>query len=317
MGVEPKLIVLFTNLPSGGIIHIREIDHEALSGDLKMNRKSKIILTAILTALLGAALLATLAGCGQKADEGGGIQFSELFESGNKYGYSVELVPVLTCPAQGEYHVAQGAASDGTYAYFVMRQTENGDCIICKYSLKTKKLVKTSGPIHLFHGNDMTYDSKTGLLYVAHGSSEGKILTSVDPKTLAVVEETIEIEKGAGAITYSAQRDKFAISQGGKKLHFLDGELNYISSFDRVDNTGYTAQGMGSDEKYIYFPMSSSDSNFIVVYDWDGNFVDQFLLDFAWESESIFWVNDTYYIAFNHDNAAQLYKMQITKKVAS
>ena len=74
---------------------------------------------------------------------------------------------------------------------------------------------------------------------------------------------------------------------------------------------------MGSDEKYIYFPMSSSDSNFIVVYDWEGNFVDQLLLDFAWESESVFWVNDTYYIAFNHENAAHLYKMKITKKVAS
>ena len=41
------------------------------------------------------------------------------------------------------------------------------------------------------------------------------------------------------------------------------------------------------------------------------------LLDFAWESESVFWVNDTYYIAFNHENAAHLYKMKITKKVAS
>ncbi|MBO4326491.1 MAG: hypothetical protein J5950_04405 [Clostridia bacterium] len=282
-----------------------------------MKIKSKKLIKAavlVLTALLVAASFILLAGCTRKAEESGGIQFSELFDTGDKYGYTVTLVPVLSCPGKGEYKIAQGAASDGVNAYFVMRQEENGDCIICKYSLKTKKLLKTSAPIHLFHGNDMTYDSKTGLLYVAHGSSEGKILTSVDPKTLTVAEQTIDIEKGSGAITYSAERDMFAISQGGKKLHFLDGELNWISSFDRVDNTGYTAQGMGSDEKYVYFPMSSSDSNFIVVYDWEGNFVDQFLLDFAWESESMFWVNGTYYIAFNHDGAAELYRMEISKR---
>ena len=136
-------------------------------------------------------------------------------------------------------------------------------------------------------------------------------MTSIDPSNLSVKEQTIDIENGSGAITYSAQRDKFAISQGGKSLHFLDGELNLLTSFDRTDKTGYTAQGMGSDEKYIYFPMSGTDSNFIVVYDWEGNFVDQLLLDFPWESESIFWVNDTYYIAFNHENAAQLYRLEI------
>ena len=276
--------------------------------------RKRLFLTAALAAL--SLALAFCAGC-VNTEESSGIPLSEVIASGDKYSYKIELKPVLTCSGQGEFTSAQGAASDGKYVYFVFRQSENGDCIVRKCSLKTKKIVKTSAPIYLFHGNDMTYDSKTGLLYVAHGNKEGKILTSIDPSDLSVKEQTIDIENGAGAITYSAQRDKFAISQGGKKLHFLDGELNYISSFDRVDNTGYTAQGMGSDEKYIYFPMSSSDSNFIVVYDWEGNFVDQLLLDFPWESESVFWVNDTYYIAFNHENAAQLYKMKITKRVAS
>ena len=277
-------------------------------------RKRLILLAAVLAALI--LILTFGAGCGS-IEESSGVPLSEVIASGNKYNYKIDLKPVLTCPGQGEFTSAQGAASDGKYVYFVFRQSENGDCIVRKCSLKTKKVVKTSSPIYLFHGNDMTYNSKTGLLYVAHGNKEGKILTSIDPSDLSVKEQTIDLEKGSGAITYSASRDRFAISQGGKSLHFLDGDLNHIASFDRVDNSGYTAQGMGSDENYIYFPMSDSDSNFLQIYDWDGNYVDQLLLDFPWESESMFWVNDTYYIAFNHENAAQLYKMKITKKVAS
>lgn len=278
------------------------------------NRK-KIKIPSAAAAFLLCALIAAAAlfsgGCA-KEDKGNGILLSDLVRDGKRF--RVELYETAVCPAQGDYCVAQGAASDGKYAYFVMRQKENGDCIVCKYDMKSGKHVKTSEPIYLFHGNDMTYDSKTNVLYVAHGNKEGKILTAVDPETLSVIRQTVDIEKGAGAITYSAERDRFAISQGGKTLHFLDGELNYINSFDRTDNTGYTAQGMGSDENYIYFPMSSSDSNFIEIYDWEGNYVSHFLLDYPWESESMFCVNGVYYISFNYENAARLYRMEFIPK---
>ena len=279
------------------------------------NKRRAKILTAAAAALWALAALLILlcaTACTATGNTGGnGLQFSDLIASGAKY--SIELKEVIVCPAQGEFKIAQGAASDGKYAYFVMRKDKNGDCIICKYDLRTGRHVKTSDPIYLFHGNDMTYDSKTNLLYVAHGSSEGKILTAVDPATLTVAEQTVDIEKGCGAISYSAGRDQFAISQGGKKLHFFDGDLNWLSSYDRVDDTTFTAQGMGSDETYVYFPMSSEyGGNFIEIYDWDGNYVGHVLVEVDWESESMFWVNNTYYLAFNSDNCAKLYRMEFT-----
>jgi len=284
-------------------------------GIRKLLNKKGAVRTALTLTLALAMLLtltAGLSGCAGSAEEAPGTQLSELFASEDRYSYTIDLVPVLTCPGQDTYTVAQGAASDGTYAYFVMRQSEDGDCIICKYSLKTQKLVKTSEPIHLFHGNDMTYNSKTGLLYVSHGSSEGKILTSVDPETLEPVELTINIEKASGAISYCASRDQYAIGRGGKLLHFFDGELNLLASYDRTDSTGFTSQGVGTDDTYVYFPMSSSGANLIVAYDWDGNYVGEYLINFGMESESMFWVNNTYYMSFNNGGAAHLYRLVIT-----
>ena len=251
-------------------------------------------------AILAAALLLTLlAGCGKiGAPE---PQLSDLIADGK--AFEVELVPVIHCAPVGEYRVAQGAACDGEFVYFLMRLSGNGNGIICKYNLKNGRFVGQSEPIYVFHGNDMTYDAAKRLLYVAHGSSEGKLLTAVDPDTLEVKEQTVDIEKGAGAITYSAERGRFAISQGGKTLHFFDGDLNWLESFDRVTGTGYTAQGMGSDERFIYFPMSGDADNILQVYDWEGNYVGVVNLPTAWESESMFWANGTYYVNFNHDGA--------------
>ena len=118
--------------------------------------RKRLFLTAALAALTLA--LAFCAGC-VNTEESSGIPLSEVIASGDKYSYKIELKPVLTCSGQGEFTSAQGAASDGKYVYFVFRQSENGDCIVRKCSLKTKKIVKTSAPIYLFHGNDMTYDS--------------------------------------------------------------------------------------------------------------------------------------------------------------
>ena len=211
---------------------------------------------------------------------------------------------------QGNY-VGQGACSDGTYAYFILKPSADGEAIIAKHELSTGRLVKRSDPIYVFHGNDMTYDSARNLLYVAHGSSEGTILTTVDPETLEVVTQSVKISKGAGAITYSPERDAFAISQGGKNLRFLDNTLKVTKSINR-EELEYTAQGMGSDEDFIYFPMSpkgSGKDNILVVYDWEGSYVTTVHLDTDRESESMFMVNGDYYVNFYFGDGARLYRL--------
>ncbi len=215
----------------------------------------------------------------------------------------------MHCSTTGSYTVGQGACSDGTYVYFLLRTPENGNTIIKKYNLATGEYIKRSEPIYVFHGNDMTLDTKRNIIYISHGSSEGKILTSVNPDTLEVIEQTINIEKGSGAITYSPTRDSFAISQGGKNVIFLNNDLSYVKTVKRTRNDAYTAQGMGSDDDFIYFPMSGSSDNILMVYDWAGKYITTVTIPSTLESESMFFVNGSYYVNFYSGDGARLFKL--------
>ena len=224
------------------------------------------------------------------------FSLKEIIE-GN-YKLTCSSTKIAHTAKQGEYGVGQGSASDGTYVYFVLRNSNDSGSVITKHRMDDGSFVGVSKVLKLGHGNDMTYDAKNHRLVVAHGHSEGKILTLVNPDTLEFIKD-IGIPNGSGAITYSVAKDRYAISQGGSTLHFLDADFKWIASYTRTDKTGYTAQGMGSDEDYVYFPMSGSKDNVLVVYNWDGKYVTTITVPVSHESESMFWVNDRYYIAYN------------------
>ena len=220
---------------------------------------------------------------------------------------TADYTELLNSPAQGQYRVAQGAASDGTFVYLALRNSDDTGSVITKHRLDDGSLVAVSPVLDLGHANDMTFNTEKNLLVVAHGQTEGKILTLVNPDTLDFIED-VNIEKGAGAITYNPNTDSYAISQGGKSLHMLDKDLKYVTSFDRTKPDGYTAQGMGSDETYIYFPMSSSSQNILDTFDWEGNPVCHIILPTAHESESLFYVNGRHFVSFNY-NGATVYEI--------
>lgn len=206
---------------------------------------------------------------------------------------------IIHAAGRGQYAIAQGAASDGTYVYMALRNSDDSGSVILKHRLDDGSFVAVSPVLDLGHANDMTYNTEKNLLVVAHGQKEGKILTIVDPETLEFIKD-VDIQKGAGAITYNPATNSYAISQGGKSLHFLDAELGYVKSFTRTKPEGYTAQGMGSDERYIYFPMSGSSRNIFDVFDWEGNPVTYVYMATGMESESMFYVNGKHYVSFNH-----------------
>ena len=211
---------------------------------------------------------------------------------------TTDYTELLNSPAQGQYRVAQGAASDGTFVYLALRNSDDTGSVITKHRLDDGSLVAVSPVLDLGHANDMTFNTEKNLLVVAHGQTEGKILTLVNPETLEFIED-VNIEKGSGAITYNPNTDSYAISQGGKSLHMLDKDLKYVTSFDRTKPDGYTAQGMGSDDQYIFFPMSGSAQNILDTFDWEGNPVGQIIIPTKHESESLFFVNGRHFVAFN------------------
>ena len=200
-----------------------------------------------------------------------------------------------------DIRVSQGAASDGTYAYFVVRHVDDKGAVVYKHHLDTGELVAHSEVLQLGHGNDATFDTKNNRLVVAHALSQDKILTLLDPDTLSVIED-INIPVGSDSITYSEKKDRYAIGQGGSGIHLLDANFKRIISFSRQQPSSYIVQGMGSDEDYLYFPMSGNKDNILDVYNWNGNYVSTIHVRSNYESESMFWVNDTHYISYFTDS---------------
>lgn len=233
-------------------------------------------------------------------------QLSTLISTGTKF--HVELEDKFVAAKDGDYKSAQGAASDGEFAYFMLRESADGYAIVVKYNLETGKYAGRSSPVYVLHANDMTYCPDTNLLYLVHGSNEGKIVTTMDADTLKVVEQTVNLPVGAGAMTCSWETGRFACSQGGKSFNILDQDLNLIKSVSKSYTSGYTAQGMGSDEVYCYFPMSGSEDNILMVYSWNGQYITDVHLPITYESETMFWVNGKYYVSFNK-GGARLYEL--------
>ena len=229
------------------------------------------------------------------------FSLAEMIKGG--YRISVDSVKIAHTQKQGQYGIGQGSASDGTYVYFVLRNSNDTGSVITKHRMDDGSFVAVSEVLQLGHGNDMTYDAKNHRLVVAHGQSEGKILTLVNADTLALIRD-INIPEGSGAITYSVAKDRYAISQGGSTLHILDSDFKWVASYRRSDKTGYTAQGMGSDEDFVYFPMSGKTDNVLVVYDWNGKYITTINVPMSHESESMFWVGGKYYIAYNTSGEA-------------
>jgi glutamine cyclotransferase len=201
--------------------------------------------------------------------------------------------------------ITQGAASDGKYAYFSVRRAgaDSVGGVIYKYDLETKEKIAVSEEIDFGHGNDLTFDTKNNRLIVCHGLSQSHVLTIVDPETLTVIER-IEIKPSGSSISYNPWTNSYAMGEG-YKIDFMDADFNLIKSVSRkdYDQQGYVNQGMGSDQNFIYFPVSYSDKtqNLLVVFDWEGNQVKEIPLPEEHESQSIFVVGDTYYITFYHN----------------
>lgn len=208
--------------------------------------------------------------------------------------------------SQGDFTAAQGAASDGTYFYSVLKKNDNGyeTDIIVKSKVSDFSQVKISDVMGLDHANDMTYDSKRNLLVIPN--MLGKIITRIDPETLTVVSEVDAPLPGTPwAIAYNATRDCYVVAAGGR-LCITDENFVPKTSFPTVSSSKkQVGQGMDADDNFIYMPLSPSSEaggnkyNVIMVYDWDGKFVREIPLEVTIETETILHYEDNYYMNFN------------------
>jgi len=180
-----------------------------------------------------------------------------------------------------------------------------------KYDLDQGTIVKTSEVLDLHHTNDITYNSRMGKLVVCHNAPDRTKVSYVNPDTL-VIDQTFSIKDSIFSITYNAMTNRYVIGiAGGQTFKIVDENFNTVSSvFQPTDRTtGFTTQGNGSDDSYIYFVLWKR--NVVAVYDWNGRFVTLVNLDLgdSIEPESVSIVNDKIYISCRQNEKAVLYRV--------
>ena len=223
------------------------------------------------------------------------------------YDFSLSLEYVLTCKKDTRCYIGQGATSDGDSFYIINKNSSDNQSILYKYDMETCKLKASSDVINTGHSNDLTYNPYSNIIVVSHGIKQGNILTLVDACSLSVISD-ITTSVWSSSVAFNTQKKIYAFSEGGTTLHFTDDKFNLIESFTRSDRTGHTSQGMGSDDCFIYFPMSGSKDNIIVVYDWNGSYVTTLVVPTKRESETLFYSAGEYYLNFNH-SGSELYRL--------
>ena len=181
------------------------------------------------------------------------------------------------------YPILQGGclSDDGKYYYCALITGGGGNekGIIQKYSIGSISdfsswgYISSSSELAISHANDMQYFN--GKIYVCNTNTIPNEILVINPSSLTI-ENTINIQYGATAITYNKKLNQFITRRKGERgyFDFYDIDFNYIKSSEVLGVTFDTVQGIDSDNDYIYELCSNEGfGNSIVVYDLKGNFI--------------------------------------------
>jgi hypothetical protein len=222
-------------------------------------------------------------------------------------------------PAKDGYFVMQGGCSDGTYAYLILegqKMTVNGVYYkaihkMFKVDMSTWEIVKESEPMNLGHGNSATYNARLGKIIVECYTNVNDIFF-VDPETLTIT-ETKTLDYPLTSIAYNYEKDQYVIGNGSYQFSVLDANFQELV-YAEGDYIGLGTQDIDCDENYIYVGNSGAASDpgteVVKVYDWDGEYVGAFRVDFYTEQEALFNVNGKYYITTYTGSGGRLYEIQ-------
>lgn len=218
----------------------------------------------------------------------------------------------------------QGACTDGEYIYYVYYNTN----IIKKYNIKTGEVTSASYTSGLYgHANDMTYNPNTGRIYLTVMDSEAHIAV-INPSTLEQIEQFVLYgENGAvqpcHGIAYDRIHDRYVVANAttitgtyGQRYTLYDSSFHYVRTIVMPAPETWTIQGIETDGFYIYRALwdDTNDTNYVKVYDYDGNYVKTISVHDSAELETIMqdW-NGNWYCNFNTSSGGALYICGINK----
>ena len=249
--------------------------------------------------------------------------FAQLIRSDKEV--VARVTPLKHLPADGDFNVGQGGCTDGKDFYIVLEnqrvEAEGGYQANSHYSKifkldgETYEVVAVSQPLLIDHGNDVTYNSKLGLLVVSHNAPNLNSLSYVDPQTLELVKTMPDMEVPMYGIAYHAPTDRYL---AGISLCYdmaiLDQDLKLLQRFDGVD-TGYVKQGIDCDDDFLYFLQFRK--NCIVIYDWDGHYIRTVDIEnLAEESEAMYRKDGQWYLNsyVSRGQGSRLYSLDFVEK---
>lgn len=203
------------------------------------------------------------------------------------------------------------------YQLFIGKDTEHNErdntVRLVRYDIQTGKTVRISDPLPLNHANDLTYNSRRGLLVAVHNNPNRKLVSFIDPETLTVT-ETVTLPCRIYSLAYSPERDMYVAGiAGGQSFCLLDAAFRQVGgSFSPTpDTAGYITQGCACDARYIYFVLYRQ--NVITVYDWEGRHIRTLPITVSGEPENLSQVGGSLYVA-SAAGGAQLTRIELRNR---
>ena len=182
-----------------------------------------------------------------------------------------------------------------------------------RYDTQTGKTVRISDPLPLNHANDLTYNSRRGLLVAVHNNPNRKLVSFIDPETLTVT-ETVTLPCRIYSLAYSPERDMYVAGiAGGQSFCLLDAAFRQVGGpfSPTPDTAGYITQGCACDARYIYFVLYRQ--NVITVYDWEGRHIRTLPITVSGEPENLSQVGGSLYVA-SAAGGAQLTRIELRNR---
>lgn len=238
------------------------------------------------------------------------LEESESFDVGKELLEGTDVIcgmkKIFGRTGKNGFSISQGAACDGEFTYIAMKKKGDDGVetdIILKVDMKTWTVVAESEELPLDHANDMAFDTKGNRLVVTNMINSQ--ITIIDPETLSIT-ETITLPFNVWGLAYIPAQNRFVFRGSGSGysgIIFTDENFKVIEGTPvyALDETGYTGQGMDADDKYLYIPQSpeAHKRNRIRVYDWEGNFCGDIIINSTNEIETVFNFNGKFYANFN------------------
>ncbi len=218
------------------------------------------------------------------------------------------------------YDTLQGSCYGNGHIYYLLYNRSKDRCKVVRMKRSSKKVTGVSRPLKLYHGNDITYNTRTRRLVVAHAKPDRKTISVINPRTLKVVKRvSVSLPKklaeenkkrlkkkggynGFSSIAYNAKHRQYVVQlYSMRDFLILDEKFRPVRYIVPDEWERQVYQGIDSFGDRIVVcnsPKGRRPYNVLSVYDWDGHYLSQIKLNRRYEAESVFHVGSSLYVGF-------------------